>query len=154
MTFSQHAAQYPGARRYFAVLLSSMTTFFLWYLVFLMPQKFDLPVTFIVLAILISVGVFVAGIVPETTGWRVKVHRIAAFGFATLMVPLVAVLAVFLPGTLAVRVILGLLALYLANDVWILAKNKGEHPDMLLRQAIYLGVFAVAIMTATFFGRT
>jgi hypothetical protein len=150
MTFSQHAAQYRASRLFFAALWLVNTPLFFWFLVLWFPGEFGMPPVFTATAFLMCVGILVAGLVPETTGWKVKVHRFAAFGMATLMAPILGMIAVYGDVPIHIRLIVGVATIYLVYEILILVKNKGQHPNMLVHQCLYIAVYHTAILSATF----
>lgn len=143
-TFSQHVAQHKSATIYyfflFAVTLPLLCLFFVrWF-----TPTFSLSTWVNVWVISSVVFQIACTLVPETTGWRVKVHQALAGVSALLLVPVMDILARS-PNIEAVGRILACLSLLSMLSI-ITYTVQGKHARLLVLQSLYFAAFFVPIL--------
>ena len=150
MTFSQHAAQYRSSRLFYALLWTVCLPPLFWFMVFPFAEKLALGLFFKVLVGLACVAMFIAATVPETTGWRIRVHRFSAFSMAILFVPIL--LTVLLAGlSKLVLFFIFPILLFMIWSIMFFVRHNAQHPRLLVAQALYIFVFHVSIFLAYYF---
>ena len=149
MTFSQHAARHSSAILFYRVLWAITLPMFYWFMMNSFYDKLQLGFLFQLLLSGASLGMIGAAAVPETTGWRVPIHRYAAYGMAYLMCPIVFVITVQGKVNSGARIVLWGIALWMLSGVIRSLIEKRTHGDRtLLYQATYIALFHIAILTA------
>ncbi len=150
MTFSQHAAQYKSSQIYYLFLwLVCLPLFYVFMVAWFVPE-FSLGWISTLCISLGSLGLAIAATVPETTGWRVTVHRYSAFGQALFLLPVVLIIAVSPEIGNAARLFAGLSTIIMLSEVLLLTYHKRAHPKMLLIQGSYIMAFHLTILIATY----
>jgi hypothetical protein len=123
--------------------------FYYWLLSWFAP-RLGLGKWFVVLLTLAFVGQFVAGTVPDVSGVKRRIHRLAAYGMAYLFVPL-SILMVNAPHISTLGKYFGLLCLAYLFSGWFLflffPKSK-EH--YLVFQVLYVVAFQLQILVAAY----
>lgn len=148
MTFSQHAAQTRASQIYYFLLFALAMPPFVWFIISWFTPKFELPIWFNVLTVVASIFQAIAVSVPETTGWRVPVHRNAAFMMALCM-PIALTFLLFTPALLMVPKFITAAAIIWQLIVIVLfIPNKGYHRRVQFLQVSYITVYHLAIIAA------
>jgi hypothetical protein len=87
MSISKHAAAHRSAYLMMLVIESIVLPMFFLFTAKWVVPALSLPVVFTVLVGLASAGLLLGAWIPDVTGWKGKVHGIAAYGAALLFIP-------------------------------------------------------------------
>ncbi len=151
MTFSQHVAQHKSATIYyfflFAVTLPVLNIFFVkWF-----TPTFDLSIWFNIFAIAASVFQIACTLVPEVSGWRAKWHQALAGISALLLLPLPIILALSSGIETKGRLLAAIALLAMLGIITFAKFVKGNHPKLLIAQALYFVAFFMPILFVSYF---
>lgn len=140
-TFSQHVAVAPYRATYYALLFAVVLPLLLIFLLGWFVPTFGLPSWFGVSVTLAAMLQQACTFVPETGGWRTKLHRaFAGMSALFLLPPLVAL--VFTPGVPRAGKLLSALGLIcMASIIVVAASQRGKRYQLMLQIAYYMAFF-------------
>lgn len=149
-TISRHAASAKHASWLFALVLVGLGGLFYYWLVAWFIPALQLPMLFTVLLTVAIICQMVTGLVSDSSGWRKKVHRWAAFSMAVLYVPL-SVLIIISPSlSLIAQVISSGLLLYMITAFCLVAVAGKAKKKYLLFQSSYIIAFQLIVLVAAY----
>ena len=150
MSISQHAASASAATTLFAaVLLAGGLGFYVW-LISWFSAELQLTKLFTVLITLAFIGQVVAAIVPDNTGTKRIVHRVAAYSMAGLFLPL-SVLILTAQHYSVATTVMGIGAIVYMLVAWYLflfVKSSRQH--YLVFQSLYIVSFQIIILASAY----
>ncbi len=152
MTFSQHAARQRAAQVYYFLLFAIELPLFTFFMFRWFIPEYNMPFTFALFLIVGTVGQFVAVVVPETRGWRVVVHRYAAFLMSDCLVVLNLLIRFSGEFSALTQFIAALASVVQVGIIMYLFKRRAYHPKILPIQATHIAMFHLVILTATYVG--
>jgi MFS family permease len=148
-TLSKHGASSLKAHLFFGSALTILGTPFYYWLITWFKPHLQLGVAFTVLITIAIVCQVLAGIIPDTTGWRRHMHRVTAYTMAVLYLPLAALITLAdLP--LATRLICLGLIVYMAVSFTMLVLLHRAQQKFLQYQILYVMAFQVLILLAAY----
>ncbi len=151
MSFSQHAA---ASRQAYVTMVVAETVVFTLFTVFIykwFSPTFKLPPLFTVLVAMTSLGFVIAAWIPDTTGWKRGVHRVAAYGAAVLMVPAALIAFHTIQQPIIVRIFWALTVVYLLSCLLFFVFNRQKaYKYHLILQAPYIVLFEMTILMTTY----
>ncbi len=149
MTFSQHAARQKPSIIYYAILWLLVLPPFYWFLMFPFAEKTELGLPFRVLVSVCSIAMLMAALIPETNGWKHKIHRISAYLMAYTMCPIVLLIATEANISTTATILTWVIGLTMLFGVTKSIIEKRQHSDItLIYQATYSALFHIAILLA------
>lgn len=148
MTLSQHAAQFRASRIYYAAMWLLVLPPFVWFMIGPFLDKLELGILFKITALVAGFLMLIAAIVPELPGWKYHVHRYAAFGMATLFMPLTLMIGVASNANNIARTVSIILFIGMLVTTIYLSFRGGKHPRMLIFQSLYVLAFHISILAA------
>ena len=151
MTFSQHVARSRSSAIYYSLFFALSLPLLCTFLVSWFAPAFQLSDWYGFLVIVSSIFQFLCTLVPEVSGWKVRVHRILAGISGILLLPATALIIASPVITRTDKILTGVC---LAGMVMLLAialKNQKSYPYALLLQAGYYFLFFVPILFITYF---
>lgn len=151
MSFSQHAAQTKeGCIFYFLLFLVHLPVFG-WFLYGWFIPNFNLSWVFMVFVSLAIAGQAGAVTVPETSGWKVPVHRFFAFAMALMLLPLVVIIGFNTEINILARIVGFISGVFmLATQILYNLNNRYPHEYFLVFQATYVALFHLTILFAAY----
>ena len=148
MTFSQHAAQKRSSQIYYFLLWLLCLPIFYWFLLHYFIPAFGFGFWFKLYAAGAMTGWTMAAIVPETVGWKVRVHRISAFALCYFMALITVSITTSVVMPVRSRTVAAVALLVMLGEIVYLNMHKRRHPHMLAYQLVYFVVFHVMILFA------
>lgn len=150
-TFSQNAARQKTTIIYYALLWLICLPPFAWFLLFPFYDGLQLNVLFRVIGTVAAAGMLIAALVPETSGWKVTIHRYAAFTMAITFMPM-TLLIILSPVISTYAQFLSIVALlfmiYGAVHSYV---NGPNHSKLLVGQALYILAFQLSVFAAYYY---
>ena len=150
-TFSQNAARSKTTIIYYALLWLICLPPFAWFILFPFYDSLELNSVFRVFGLLAALGMLVAALIPETTGWKVKVHRTAAFTMAWCFVPLSLLISLSSVVSGFAKVVSFSAAVFMLLSALYMYRRNAVHPKLLILQGIYIAAFQVSVIVAYYF---
>lgn len=148
MTFSQHAAISSASVWYYFVLwLICLPLFYLFMTRSFIPE-FGFGFWFQLYLVGAIAGWAMAAIVPETKGWKVRVHRFSAFAMCYFVALMTLYIAFSGRVALPARVVATLSIVVMFGEIVYLNFHNRRHRHMLVLQALYFAVFHLTILTS------
>lgn len=144
LTFSQHIAKQRSSILYYIGLFSVTLPLLLSFFIFWFMPTFDVSIWFAVFLVVSSAAQYACTFIPETSGWKVKYHRLLSGISGICLIPLLVIL-LFTPTTTTVdkfAIISGLATI--AGVLYVVMSNKKEQyePSYIHQTVYYLGFFA------------
>lgn len=149
MTLSQHAAQTrAGCIFYFLAFMIVLPPFYVFMIEWFAPEFLmsNIFVALVSLGVAAQIG---AVLIPETTGWKVPVHRFLAFTMAFILFPTTFLIAINQYVPLGARLVAWLALLFMAYTQINYNLNKSVHKYFLAFQMAYVAFFHVTVIAAT-----
>ena len=150
-TFSQNAARSKTTIIYYALLWLICLPLFSWFMLIPFYEALELNILFRIFAILASLGMLIAALIPETTGWKINVHRYSAFLMAWCFVPLSLLISLSPTASNLAKVVSFSSVLFMLLSAIYLYRRDAEHPKLLILQGIYIAVFQISVIVAYYF---
>jgi hypothetical protein len=150
MTFSQHAAQHRSAIIYYFLFFSLVLPLLLLFFIGWFAPTFHLSSLFSIFIGVSTLFQYSVVIIPEVGGWKTTYHVFgsAVSGFFLLFALIVLLFAHSVDGISKVITLAG--ALVMIGILYIGAKNKIKHPNLLVLQASYYAAFFAAVLSAAY----
>lgn len=149
MTFSQHAAAYKHTIWYyislFAIALPILMLFFIKWFV----PTFDLSGWFILFIAGTCLTQFACTLVPETRGWRVKLHQLLAAISALFLIPSLIMLLFVNSIQVGTKILISLSLIAMITVIVAASTRRKNYMGWPL-QAYYFSAFFIAILAATY----
>ncbi len=143
LTFSQHAAKQRSSILYYIGLFSITLPLLLSFFIVWFIPTFDISAWFIVFLIVSSAAQYACTFIPETSGWKVKYHRLLSGISGICLIPLLIIL-LFTPTITMLDkfFVMGGLAT-IASVLYVVMSNKKEQyePSYIHQTIYYLGFF-------------
>lgn len=147
-TFSQNAARNNNSIIFYALLWLVCLPILAWFLLVPFYDALELNIVFLVISAIAVLGMLIAALIPETKGWKVKIHRLGAFTMAICFMPLVT-LIIFSPVISTIAQIVSVFALMFMIFSAIYSRRNGpNHPKLLIGQALYILAFQFSVIFA------
>jgi hypothetical protein len=147
-TFSQNAARQKSTIIYYAILWLICLPPFTWFLLFPFYETLQLNGFFRIIGIIAALGMLIAALIPETVGWKAKVHRFSAFMMAWCFIPLTLLIAFSPVVSVLGKTTSFLTSFFMLFSAIYLLKKNAEHPNLLSLQGLYIAVFQVSVLVA------
>jgi hypothetical protein len=150
MSISQHAASSPVASKLFgAILLVGGTVFYIW-LISWFTAHLKLGPAFTIVLTITFIAQILSGLVSDSSGWKRKVHRIAAYSMAVFYLPL-SLMIIASDDTAGIARVIGIVCLVymlVAFYSFVILKKYKEH--YLIAQTLYIICFQIIILSAAY----
>lgn len=150
MTFSQHAAQHRSAIIYYFLVFTVVLPLLLLFFVGWFVPTFHLSPLFSIFISIAALFQYSVVIIPEVGGWKTTYH---VFGSAVSGIFMLLSLGVILfansVGSVSKAITL-VSALVMICILFVGAKNKIRHPNLLVLQASYYAAFFAAVLAMTY----
>jgi hypothetical protein len=150
-TFSQNAARSKTTIVYYAVMWLICLPPFAWFLLFPFYEALQLNMMFRVFGVIAATGMLIAALIPETTGWKVFVHRYSAFLMAWCFVPLSLLISLSSVVSGFAKVVSFSAAAFMLLSALYMYRRKAVHPKLLILQGVYIAAFQISVIIAYYF---
>jgi hypothetical protein len=145
-TFSQHVAWHKSATLYyfalFAVALPILDLFFVKWFV----PTFNINGWFNVFVLTSSAFQIACTLIPETVGWRVRLHQLFAGLSAVLLLPALGLVVTSQHVTTASRVISAATLAIMLGIIGLVKLVRGKHSHLLIFQSAFFVAFFITIL--------
>ncbi len=150
MTISQHAAAHKSSYLMMLIVQSiTLPMLFLFFIKALTPVA-HLPLLFEVIVGIACLGLLIAAWVPDTKGWKSKVHQLCAYGAAVLIIPSLTLLSASAHiSPFAKWMAIIVLSYDVAAIVLLTVLNKAKENHLYI-QAAYIFLFALTTIAAVY----
>ena len=150
MTISKHVAAYREAYLFFAIVRTlSFPMFFLFLFRWFLPELEMPTVAYVLMALAIS-GDLISAWIPETTGWKGRVHKWSAYGMAATVLPFTIIIALS-PHISTFAHAFSYVAILFMVLFWVLfVTHKKSKEYYLYFQLAYFVLFDIAFLSAAF----
>jgi hypothetical protein len=150
MSLSLHAASNKATSRLFTLSLVALgLTFFWWFTRWFAPHL-GLPIVFTVLLAMTLACQCIAGLVPDTGGWRHTVHYIVAYTMAYLYLPLGLLILSAHRVSLTAKILGTMCFAYMIAALLLFWFVKRVRPHYLIFQTSYVVAFQLIVLVAAY----
>lgn len=151
LTFSQHVALQKQSIIYYVLLFIATLPLLLLFFIGWFQPTLQLSPWFNVFIGLSSMGQFLATIIPETTGWKVKFHRFISGMSGVLLIPMLVLMLSSDQISMAGKIITLLGIVTMASIIGLLMINKKEaFTPSYIHQSIYYSAFFIPILAVSY----
>ncbi len=148
-TFSQHVAARRSSILYYALLFSIVLPLLLLFFMGWFVPHFNVSIWFSVFVVLSSVAQLACTFIPETGGWKTKVHRFLAGFSGICLLPALGVLLISNSTDTSEKLMTGLSIAVMAGIVVSLAMHT-QHAASYIHQAMYYFAFFLPILVMSY----
>lgn len=150
VTLSLHAVSSRETYLFFAVSLTLGSGLLWLFNLNWFSPALNLPPAFSIFLALGIIFTLITAWVPDTKGWMRSAHRSAAYGIVLAILPITVTILLY--GTISALatyvIVAGLAALITMEYMLFFVKSALSH--IMLYQGLYMGVFFVSLMAATY----
>lgn len=150
MSISKHAASHKSAYKLFILtLVIGGLVFYYWLLRWFTPHlNLGHPFVFTLsLTILLQV---IAGIIPDSTGWKHRVHQSTAYFMAVLYIPLTYLIVTSENISLTAQIISAACIAYIFLSAYLFFFVRKARNYYLIFQSLYIVSFQIIILSAAY----
>jgi len=150
MSISQHAASTKGAYNLlFITLIVGGLLFYSWLLAWFAPYL-ELPKSFSYVLSLTVLLQIIAGIIPDSTGWKHRTHQSAAYFMAVLYIPLSYFIVTSEKISLTAQIVCAICIGYIFLSAYLFFFVRKARNYYLIFQSLYIVSFQLIILSAAY----
>jgi len=150
MSMSMHAASAREAYVLFGSVLTLSGGLLYWFMLGWFVPHLGLGPGFVAVLTAAIGGMLVAAWVPDTAGWKRRVHRWCAYGMAVLLMPLAALIVADPAVAIGARVVGAVCVTYMLVSLALVTQFGKMKRHYLPLQVAYVVAFEVTVLAATY----